>query len=80
MEIKECNKIYGLYYHDKFTYAFEIKEDVEDYLKSCKNVISCYNPPYDYWSTANDFKIVPIDRTYALGLKIPFYKKNCNQE
>lgn len=80
MEIEELNKVYGLYFQNNITTAFETKEDVEDYLCSCGNVISCYNPNEDNWTTSGEFNIIPIDRVYAFGLNVPFYRKqNCNE-
>lgn len=75
MNIAEVNKVYGIYAWDKFTMAFNSKEEVENYLQLCGNIVSCYNPQLDNWTTSGNFTILPIDRIYANGLNIPFYKK-----
>ena len=80
MNIAEVNKVYGIYAWNKFTMAFETKEDVEDYLQLCGNIVSCYNPYEDSWTTSGDFVILPIDRVYAKGLGLSFHKKNCNNK
>lgn len=79
MKIEETNKVYALKAWDTFTTVFKTKEDVEDYLKICKNVICCYNPNDDNWSTSGDFSIIPVDRTLVNGIRFYPYAKNCNE-
>lgn len=78
MEVK--NKVYGLQAWGKITTAFETKEDVEDYLRICKNIVSCYNPNNDSWSTSGEFSIIPIDRALTKNIGFYPYAKNCNKD
>lgn len=80
MEQENNNKIYGLYAWNKFTCAFETKEEVEKYLCNCGNIVSCYNPNNDSWTTSGEFSILPIDREYIDKFKLYLYEKNCNKE
>ena len=73
MEVEKTNQKYGLFAYGKFTTIFETKEDVEDYLRVCGNIVSCYNPNNDSWSTSSDFKIIPIADVFTYGL--PVYRK-----
>lgn len=72
------NKVYGLKAWGKFTTAFETKEDVEDYLKICQNVISIYNPNEDSWNTSGEFSILPLRKEFVDTLKLHYYK-SCNE-
>lgn len=77
MEIK--NKIYGLKAWNRITTFFRTKEDVEDYLRICKNVVCCYNPNDDSWSTSGEFSIIPIDETLVKDVRFYPLSKNCNE-
>lgn len=77
MEIK--NKVYGLKAWNRITTLFRTKEDVEDYLKICKNVVCCYNPNADNWSTSGEFSIIPIDETSVKNVGFYPFSKNCNE-
>ena len=75
MGIKVTDKIYGLYVPswNKITTLFRNNQEVEDYLKLYGNVISCYNPPYDKWTTDRDFSIIPVDKEAMRLLGMSFY-------
>ena len=75
MGIEATDKVYGLYVStwNKITTLFRNNQEVEDYLKLCGNVTSCYNPPYDKWTTNHDFSIVPIDKELMQLLGISYY-------
>lgn len=73
MEIEITNKVYGIYAWNRITTLFKTKEEVEKYLKLSKNVISCYNPNRDYWTTDHYFTIVPVDKNVMKDLGVHFY-------
>jgi len=73
MEVETVNHKYGLYAWGRITTIFETKEDVEDYLRVCGNIVSCYNPNKDSWTTSGDFQIFPIADIFTYG--IPVYRK-----
>ena len=56
--------------------TFETKEEVEKYLCNCGNIVSCYNPNNDSWTTSGEFSILPIDREYVDKFKLYLYGKN----
>ena len=67
------NKVYGLYAWDKITILFRNKEEVEKYLRLCGNITSCYNLPYDKWTTDHDFSIIPVDKEAMRLLGVKYY-------
>lgn len=73
MEIETINKVYGIYAWNRITTLFKTKEEVEKYLELSKNIISCYNPNRDYWTTDHFFTIVPVDKNVMKDLGIRFY-------
>jgi len=73
MEIETANKVYGIYAWNRITTLFKTKEEVEKYLKLSKNVISCYNPNNDSWTTDHHFAIVPVDKNVMKYLGISYY-------
>lgn len=73
MEIEAINKVYGIYAWDRITTLFKTKEEVEKYLKLSKNVISCYNPNIDTWTTDHYFTIVPVDKNVMKDLGVRYY-------
>lgn len=73
MEIEATNKVYGIYAWNRITTLFKTKEEVEKYLELSKNIISCYNPNRDYWTTDHYFTIVPVDKNVMKDLGVHFY-------
>lgn len=73
MEVEKTKLKYGLYVYGRITTVFETKEDVEDYLQICGNVISCYDPNKDKWTTSSDFEIFPIADMFTVG--VPIYRR-----
>ena len=67
------NKVYGLYSWNKITTLFRNMQEVENYLKLCGNICSCYNPPYDKWTTDHDFTIIPVDKEAMRLLGLSYY-------
>lgn len=67
------NKVYGVYAWNKITTLFRNKQEVEDYLKLCGNVLSCYNPNNDSWNTDHDFSIIPVDKEAMRLLGMNYY-------
>ena len=73
LSMELTNKVYGVYAWNKITTLFRNKEEVEDYLKLCGNITSCYNPPYDKWTTDHDFSIIPVDKEAMRLLGLTYY-------
>ena len=75
MEVENINKTYG--YIDKdnnLVMAFESKKDVEDFLRERSDIVSCYNPNNDSWTTSGNFRIIVIADLFKMGL--PVWKSN----
>ena len=70
MEIEAINKVYGIHSWGRITTLFKTREEVEKYLQLSKNVISCYNPNNDSWTTDHYFTIVPVDKNVMRDLGV----------
>ena len=73
MEIEAINKVYGIHSWGRITTLFKTREEVEKYLQLSKNVISCYNPNNDSWTTDHYFTIVPVDKNVMRDLGVLYY-------
>ena len=73
MEIEAINKVYGIHSWGRITTLFKTREEVEKYLQLSKNVISCYNPNNDSWTTDHHFTIVPVDKNVMRDLGVFYY-------
>lgn len=68
------NKIYGMYDEkNKITTLFRNKQEVENYFKEHGCICSCYNPPYDKWTTNYDYVIIPVDKEVMRLLGLTYY-------
>jgi len=68
------NKIYGMYDEvNKITTLFRDKQEVENYFKDHGCICSCYNPPYDKWTTNYNYVIIPVDKEVMRLLGIPYF-------
>ena len=73
MEIEVKNKVYGIHSWNRITTLFKTKEEVEKYLRLSKNIISCYDPNRDCWTTDHYFTIVPVDKNVMKDLGVRYY-------
>ena len=73
MEIEAINKVYGIHSWGRITTLFKTREEVEKYLQLSKNVISCYNPNNDSWTTDHHFTNVPVDKNVMRDLGVFYY-------
>lgn len=73
MEIEVTNKVYGIHSWGRITILFKTREEVEKYLQLSKNVVSCYNPNNDSWTTDHNFTIVPVDKNVMRDLGVSYY-------
>ena len=73
MEIEAINKVYGIHSWGRITILFKTREEVEKYLQLSKNVVSCYNPNNDSWTTDHNFTIVPVDKNVMRDLGVSYY-------